>query len=320
MAMLAGVGFTVSLLIGELAFGAGQPSATSTSRSACSSARWPPRCSPPSCCGTRNRVYRRMHEIEERDDDRDGVPDVYRDDDEHRVRVRWSVGSARRPETHEDPHGNRSGQADEPTIGRLVTDAQRDIRTLISKEIELAKSELKVSVKAGGIGLGLFAAAAFMLVLAVIMLSVAFAYLIHWNGDGLDLQWAFLIVFGVYVLIAALLVFLGVRKVKKVQGARRGPSSRAARSRRRSRARPDRGQLRAGPCRSGGGEARQDVGQRLGGQAAGARRRARRPSSRRGCRCRDSRGPAARPRPADGSPGTRTATRPRRPPRRPAAA
>ena len=108
-------------------------------------------------------------------------------------------------------------QADEPTIGRLVTDAQRDLRTLISKEIELAKSELKVSVTAGGLGLGLFAAAAFMLVLAVIMLSVAFAYLIHWNGDGLDLQWAFMIVFGVYVLIAALLVFIGVRKVKKVK-------------------------------------------------------------------------------------------------------
>ena len=32
--------------------------------------------------------------------------------------------------------------ADEPTIGRLVTDAQRDLRTLISTEIELAKSEL----------------------------------------------------------------------------------------------------------------------------------------------------------------------------------
>ena len=47
----------------------------------------------------------------------------------------------------------------DPTIGRLVTDASRDISSLISKEIQLAKSELKVSVKAGGIGIGLFAAA-----------------------------------------------------------------------------------------------------------------------------------------------------------------
>ena len=107
--------------------------------------------------------------------------------------------------------------ADQPTIGRLVTDAQRDIRTLISKEIELAKSELKVSFTAGGIGLGLFAGAAFVLVLAVIMLSVAIAYLIHWNGDGLDLHWAFLIVFAFYLLVALLMVYLGVRKLKKVK-------------------------------------------------------------------------------------------------------
>ena len=90
----------------------------------------------------------------------------------------------------------------EPTIGRLVTDASRDISSLITKEIQLAKSELKVSVQAGGIGIGLFAAAAFVAVLAIIMLSVAFAYLINWNGQGLDLHWAFLIVFAAYLLIA----------------------------------------------------------------------------------------------------------------------
>lgn len=106
----------------------------------------------------------------------------------------------------------------DPTIGRLVTDASRDISSLISKEIQLAKSELKVSVKAGGVGIGLFAAAGFIAVLAVIMLSVAIAYLINWNGDGLDLHWAFLIVFGFYLVVAGLLVFVGVRKVKQVRG------------------------------------------------------------------------------------------------------
>ncbi|MBM7507915.1 hypothetical protein JOE61_001729 [Nocardioides salarius] len=105
----------------------------------------------------------------------------------------------------------------DPTIGRLVTDASRDISTLISKEIQLAKSELKVSVKAGGIGVGLFAAAGFLGVLAVIMLSVAIAYFIHWNGSGLSLHWAFLIVFGAYVALAGLLVLIGVKKVKQVR-------------------------------------------------------------------------------------------------------
>jgi uncharacterized membrane protein YqjE len=112
-------------------------------------------------------------------------------------------------------------QDSDPTIGRLVHDASRDISSLIQKEIQLAKSELKVSVKAGGTGIGLFAGAAFILVLAIIMLSVAFAYLIHWNGDGLALQWAFLIVFGAYALIAALMAFIGVRKVKQVKAPER---------------------------------------------------------------------------------------------------
>lgn len=112
-------------------------------------------------------------------------------------------------------------KGEEPTIGRLVTDASRDISAIIRQEIQLAKAELKVSVRAGGTGLGLFAAAGFLLVLAVIMFSVFLAYLIHWNGSGLDLHWAFLIVFGGYVLLAALLAFLGVRKVKRVRGPER---------------------------------------------------------------------------------------------------
>ena len=104
---------------------------------------------------------------------------------------------------------------DDPTIGRLVADASRDISSLLRDEIALAKSELKVSVKAGGIGLGLFGAAAFLVLLAIIMLSVAIAYFIHFTG--LDLAWCFLIVFVLYVLVAALLGLIGYRKVKQVR-------------------------------------------------------------------------------------------------------
>ena len=109
----------------------------------------------------------------------------------------------------------------DPTLGKLVMDAQRDISTLVSKEVELAKTELKVSVRHGGLGIGLFAAAAFLGLLAIIMLSVAIAYFIHWNGDGLDLHWAFLIVFGLYVLLAALLAFVGLKQVKRVKAPER---------------------------------------------------------------------------------------------------
>ena len=47
------------------------------------------------------------------------------------------------------------------------------------------------------------------------MLSVAIAYFIHLTGIGL--HWSFLIVFFLYVLLAALLGFLGYRKVKQVK-------------------------------------------------------------------------------------------------------
>ena len=108
---------------------------------------------------------------------------------------------------------------DDPTIGRLVADASRDLSSLVRNEIALAKSELKVSVKAGGLGLGLFAAAAFLGVLAIIMLSVAIAYFLHMTG--LPLAFCFLIVFVLYLLIAALLGFIGLKKVKQVKAPER---------------------------------------------------------------------------------------------------
>lgn len=110
-------------------------------------------------------------------------------------------------------------EADEPTIGKLVGDASRDVSKLIQSEIALAKSELKVSVRAGGVSIALFAVAAFLMLLAIIMLSVAIGYFIHMTG--LDLAWCFLIVFGGYLLIAALLGFVGSRLVRKVKGPKR---------------------------------------------------------------------------------------------------
>ena len=105
---------------------------------------------------------------------------------------------------------------EEPTIGKLVVDASRDVSSLIKHEIELAKSELKVSVTAGAISIALFAVAGFLGLLAIIMLSVAIAYFIQMIF-GIDLAWCFLIVFLGYVLVAGGLAFVGVRLIKKVR-------------------------------------------------------------------------------------------------------
>jgi hypothetical protein len=108
---------------------------------------------------------------------------------------------------------------DEPTIGKLVVDASRDISTLIQSEISLAKSELRVSIKAGGLSIAMFALAGFLSLLAIIMLSIAIAYFIHMAG--LDPAWCFLIVFGGYLLLAGLLGLLGYRKVRRVRAPQR---------------------------------------------------------------------------------------------------
>src|SRR4051812_9936175 len=108
----------------------------------------------------------------------------------------------------------RGPSPDDPTIGRLVADASRDISSLVSKEIALAKSELTVSVKAGGLGIGLLAAAAFLAVLGVIMLSFTVVYFINWAGLGL--HWCYLIVTGFWFLLVALMGWIGIKKIKKV--------------------------------------------------------------------------------------------------------
>ena len=73
----------------------------------------------------------------------------------------------------------------------------------------------------GGIGVALLGAAAFLLLIAIILFSVTVAYFIHWNDDGLNLKWCFLIVTGFYVLVAVLLALVGLRKVKQVRGPER---------------------------------------------------------------------------------------------------
>lgn len=104
---------------------------------------------------------------------------------------------------------------DEPTIGRLVGDAIHDITLLVQTVIKLAKSELRVSVKAGGIGAGMIAVSAFFGLLIIVLLSISAAYFIVMAG--LDPAWAFLIVAGFYALLVALLILLGIKLLKKVR-------------------------------------------------------------------------------------------------------
>jgi hypothetical protein len=106
-------------------------------------------------------------------------------------------------------------RTDDPTIGRLVADASRDISALVQSEIALAKSELKFSVRAGGIGAGMFLVAGFFGLLITVLVSISIAYFLVMAG--LDPAWAFLIVAGGYLLLAGLLIVVGIVLIKKVK-------------------------------------------------------------------------------------------------------
>jgi hypothetical protein len=110
--------------------------------------------------------------------------------------------------------------ADEPTIGRLVADTSRHLSSLIRAEIALAKSELKISVTAGGVGLALLAVAGLLAALAVILGSFAAAYFLA-KIPHLDVAWGLLIMFGLYLLIGGVLVLLALRRFKKVKAPER---------------------------------------------------------------------------------------------------
>ncbi len=109
---------------------------------------------------------------------------------------------------------------DDPTLGKLVADASRDISA------PDARRDRAGQVRAQGQHQGRRArprsvrrGRASSALLAVIMLSVAIAYFVHMTG--LDLAWCFLIVFVLYLLLAGLLAFVGVRKVKQVRAPER---------------------------------------------------------------------------------------------------
>ncbi|MBA3417345.1 MAG: Na+/H+ antiporter NhaA [Geodermatophilaceae bacterium] len=76
LALLAGIGFTVSLLIGELAFGAGSERDEHVKIAVLAGSLLAATLAA-AVLRVRNRTYRRIEEAERVDSDRDGIPDVY---------------------------------------------------------------------------------------------------------------------------------------------------------------------------------------------------------------------------------------------------
>ena len=104
---------------------------------------------------------------------------------------------------------------EQPSVGELVRQASEHISTLVRGEIELAKAELSGSVKRAGIGGGMLAAAAAVLLLSVPFLFVVLAEVLV----AVDLpRWlSYLIVWVLFLLVAGVLALIGRSQLKKVR-------------------------------------------------------------------------------------------------------
>lgn len=110
-----------------------------------------------------------------------------------------------------DPHAPKP----DPSIGDLVKDATAQVSTLVRAEVALAKAEVSRDVKKGLTGSVFFIAA-----LVVLFYSTFFFF--FFVAELLDTwlwRWvAFLIVFGIMVLVTAALALFGYLKVKRIRG------------------------------------------------------------------------------------------------------
>ena len=111
------------------------------------------------------------------------------------------------------------GQLEDKSLGELVAIATGSVSRLVKSEIELAKLELKDDAKKAALGGTLFAVAGLIGGIVVILLSIAAAFGLITAGIW---NWAaFLIVAGAYVVLAAILVGIGLWRMKKMSGASR---------------------------------------------------------------------------------------------------
>ena len=102
----------------------------------------------------------------------------------------------------------------QPSVGELARRASEHVSTLVRAEIELAKAELSGTVKRAGIGGGMLAASVGILLFSIPFLFVVIAEVLV--AIGLPRWLSYLIVWVLFLLVAAVLALLGRRQLKKV--------------------------------------------------------------------------------------------------------
>ena len=124
--------------------------------------------------------------------------------------------------TYTSPTGAPGTQPEE-TLGMLFANASRDLSALVHSEIALAKAEIRVDVKNAATGGAMFGAAAYLGIVASILLFISLALFLTWLG--LEAWVSFLIVTVFLLLVAGVLALVGKKQVDKV-----GPPERTLRT------------------------------------------------------------------------------------------
>lgn len=105
------------------------------------------------------------------------------------------------------------GEKDGRSIGDIVGDIATDLSSMVRSELELAKTEAKAEVAKAGKGAGMLGGAALAGFFALLFLSLFAMYLL---SEAMDVQWAALIVFVVWAVLAAALAVIGRARLKTV--------------------------------------------------------------------------------------------------------
>ena len=96
---------------------------------------------------------------------------------------------------------------DEPTIGRLVSDASRDISSLVQKEIQLAKAEITDKITSRLRASVWMVSAGFLGLIAALLVVEAAVFALA--SLGLELHWACLLVAAVLAAAGAAAFYHG---------------------------------------------------------------------------------------------------------------
>jgi hypothetical protein len=101
------------------------------------------------------------------------------------------------------------------SVGELLGEISADISTLMRQEVELAKSEIRQSVKKASKGSGMLAGAAVGGHMVLLFLSIA----LWWGlGNAIGRGWSALVVAVIWAIIAAILAAMGRSQLKEVEG------------------------------------------------------------------------------------------------------